>query len=397
MVDKTKNPVAKYARKFNKAVVMTDRKKAAKKGDRKHKGQYEEASVDESLTTAQKEKQLASLRLKQANQRVQMTKKHQREKEILANESIEEASAPSTIRFKGKKYYSTGKQGKDMKTGAPSFEYSSDMDGDDERVFYNTKTRKITRESVANESTAAYAKAQSNIRRKNKAASMTSSDKNKMGKLSALMKKQKREEVEEGYLGAQGEKGRDHSNAGTFSKSDAYSHAKKHNGVVHKDPSGKYLVKHGRGKHVSEEVEQVDEATSKKLLDKMKELGGGQLPRSSVELRKLKAKAQDELRGAAAAKKAAPVQKTTSKTSKGKTQTGSADPADRNLIMQLRKAQDALSPNTFDIIVSPTGRTVNLPKKQIDALLKKHDSLGKPVDKRKFKIMLTKALRAKAK
>ena len=335
MVDKTKNPVAKYARKFNKAVVMTDRKKAAKKGDRKHKGQYEEASVDESLSNAQKEKQLASLKLKQANQRVQMTKKHQREKEIVANESIEEASAPSTIRFKGKKYYSTGKQGKDIKTGAPSFEYSSDMDGNDERVFYNTKTRKVTRESVANESTAAYAKTQSNIRRKNKNAAITSSDKAKLGKLSALMKK--------------------------------------------------------------EEVEQVDEATSKKLLDKMKELGGGQLPRSSVELRKLKAKAQDELRGARAAKKAAPVQKTTSKTSKGKTQTGSADPADRNLIMQLRKAQDALSPNTFDIIVSPTGRTINLPKKQIDSLLKKHDSLGKPVDKRKFKIMLTKALRAKAK
>ena len=160
----------------------------------------------------------------------------------MKEETISEAIAPSTIRVKGKKYYSTGKKGKDMKTGAPSFEYSSDMDGDDHRVWYNAKTKK-----VANESTAAYAKTQSNIRRKNKAANMTSSDKNKMGKLSALMKK--------------------------------------------------------------EEVEQVDEATSKKLLDKMKELGGGQLPRSSVELRKLKAKAQDELRGARAAKKAAPVRR----------------------------------------------------------------------------------------
>ena len=289
MVDKTKNPVAKYARKFNKAVVMTDRKKAAKKGDRKHKGQYEEASVDESLTTAQKERQLASLRLKQANQRVQMTKKHQREKEIVANESIEEAKAPSTIRFKGKKYYSTGKQGKDIKTGAPSFEYSSDMDGNDERVFYNTKTRKITRESV----------------------------------------------------------------------------------------------------------EQVDEA-SQVLIKKMQQLAGGpdKMPRGA-EFRALKHRAQDELKKDTAAKKAAPAQKTTSKTSKGKTQTGSADPADRNLIMQLRKAQDV--DGKMDIQVSPTGKTIRLPKKQIDALLKKHDSLGKPVDKRKFKIMLTKALRAKAK
>jgi len=56
----------------------------------------------------------------------------------------------------------------------------------------------------------------------------------------------------EGYIGAKGEKGRDYHNAGTFDKDTAYSHAKKHNGVVHKDPSGKYLVKHGRGKHVSE-------------------------------------------------------------------------------------------------------------------------------------------------
>ena len=62
----------------------------------------------------------------------------------------------------------------------------------------------------------------------------------------------KKESVEEGYIGAKGEKGRDYHNAGTFDKDTAYSHAKKHNGVVHKDPSGKYLVKHGRGKHVSE-------------------------------------------------------------------------------------------------------------------------------------------------
>ena len=39
---KTNNPVAKYARDFNKEVVMKDRKKAEKKGDRKHKGKYQE-------------------------------------------------------------------------------------------------------------------------------------------------------------------------------------------------------------------------------------------------------------------------------------------------------------------------------------------------------------------
>lgn len=34
---KDRNWVAKHSRKFNKAVTMRDRKKAAKKGDRKHK------------------------------------------------------------------------------------------------------------------------------------------------------------------------------------------------------------------------------------------------------------------------------------------------------------------------------------------------------------------------
>ena len=34
------NPVAKYCRRFNKAVVMVDRKKAAKRGSRKHKSSW---------------------------------------------------------------------------------------------------------------------------------------------------------------------------------------------------------------------------------------------------------------------------------------------------------------------------------------------------------------------
>ena len=83
----------------------------------------------------------------------------------------------------------------------------------------------------------------------------------------------------------------------------------------------------------------ISEATSAKLLAKMKELGGGKLPRNSIELRALKMKAQDALRKDRAAKKAAPA-KPVSKTSTGKTRTGSADPADRNIFMQLRKAQD---------------------------------------------------------
>ena len=148
-------------------------------------------------------------------------------------------------------------------------------------------------------------------------------------------------------------------------------------------------------KLVRGESYELDEATSQKLLNKMKELSGGELPRNSVELRKLKAKAQDELRKATAAKKEAPKEKTTTKTAKGKTHTGSADPADKNIIMQLRKAQDL--GGKMDIRVSPAGRTVKLPKAQIDKLLKKHDSLGKPREKRVFTTNLIRALRKSGK
>ena len=71
------------------------------------------------------------------------------------------------------------------------------------------------------------------------------------------------DDMEEGYIGAKGEKGRDFKNSGKFDKDTAYAHAKKHNGVVHADGSGKYLVKHGKGKHVSEATVEVCESCGK--------------------------------------------------------------------------------------------------------------------------------------
>lgn len=139
----------------------------------------------------------------------------------------------------------------------------------------------------------------------------------------------------------------------------------------------------------------IHEATSKKLADKMKELRGGKTGYMPPEERKaLKAKAQAELKKEREAKKAAPP-KPVSKTSKGKVRTGSADPADRNIFMQLRKAQDRGGNQA--VTVTPTGKKVTLNPKQIDMILKRHDSMQKPVDKRRFKIMLIKSLRAKAK
>ena len=139
----------------------------------------------------------------------------------------------------------------------------------------------------------------------------------------------------------------------------------------------------------------VNEALSDVVVKKMQDMVGGpkNMPRGP-EFRALKAKAQAAVAAEKKAKKAAPKAKTTTKTAKGKTHKGSSDPTDRNIIMSLRIAQDSMNhgDKTNDIRVSPT-RTVKLSKGKIDALLKKHDALQKPVDKRKFTVLMTKALR----
>jgi len=139
----------------------------------------------------------------------------------------------------------------------------------------------------------------------------------------------------------------------------------------------------------------VNEALSDVVVKKMQDMVGGpkNIPRGP-EFRALKAKAQAAVAAEKKAKKAAPKAKTTTKTAKGKTHKGSADASDRNIIMQLRIAQDSMNhgDKTGDVLVSPT-RTVALSKGKIDALLKKHDAIQKPVDKRKFVVLMTKALR----
>ena len=81
-------------------------------------------------------------------------------------------------------------------------------------------------------------------------------------------------------------------------------------------------------------------------------------------------------------KKAAPKKQSTTKTSTGKKHMGSMEAGDRNIVMQLRKAQDLKG--NHDIIVSPKGRTVRLPKTMIDKLLKRFDSLQQLQDKKRL-------------
>ncbi len=306
MVDKTKKPrinnlVAKHARKYNKSNVMTDRKKAEKRGYKKHSKdeRTQEGVAVESLDNAKSEKDSAQIKLRHANQKVRLAKRQEREKQMKEEFTPHDMYHPET----GEK--------KHAKTKATHLVLKA-------RGWTHTPKEEID---------------------------------------SAAKKPEK------------------------YTKTD---------GTV-----GMRMVP-AHKKIVDESVEQVDEAISAVVVKKMQDMVGGpdKMPRGA-EFRKLKAKAQAAVKAERAGKKAAPKAQTTTKTAKGKVHKGSADAADRNLIMQLRKAQDI--DGKMDIQVSPAGRTIRLSKKQIDTFLAKHDSLAKPVDKRKFKILLTKALRSKAK
>ena len=143
-------------------------------------------------------------------------------------------------------------------------------------------------------------------------------------------------------------------------------------------------------------IHEASQKLTNKKAELRKKMFGNANYLSPAQRKELDKAAKAALQKDRAAKKAAPAPaKPVTKTSKGKVRTGSEEIADRNIFMQLRKAQD-LGGNQA-ITVSPTGRKVTLNPGQIDMILKRHDSIQKPVDKRKFKIMLIKSLRAKAK
>ena len=138
--------------------------------------------------------------------------------------------------------------------GVPHGSYSMKQIKDEHNERKQTKTYQAARPSMNEEEieeASAAEKLKANL--KKKGVDLDQRAKDRKAEHEKLKAQYGQEEVEEGYIGAQGEKGRDYHNAGTFSKPEAYSHAKKNKGVVHKDASGKYLVKHGRGANVSEE------------------------------------------------------------------------------------------------------------------------------------------------
>ena len=138
--------------------------------------------------------------------------------------------------------------------GVPHGSYSTKQIKDEHNERKQTKTYQAARPSMNEEEIeegSAADKLKANL--KKKGVDLDQRAKDRKAEHEKLKAQYGQEEVEEGYIGAKGEKGRDYHNAGTFDQSTAASHAKKNNGVVHKDASGKYLVKHGRGANVSEE------------------------------------------------------------------------------------------------------------------------------------------------
>jgi hypothetical protein len=121
-------------------------------------------------------------------------------------------------------------------------------------------------------------------------------------------------------------------------------------------------------------------------------------PMDQVKLRNLKRRVKQGDK--TAAKQLAAFQKSKEKDIKvSKSTAAKAAPAntkgDTHIVMQLRKAQDV--GGNMDLKVSPTGKKVRLSKGQIDSLLKKHDGMSKPRDKRMFRVQLTRKLRGMAK
>lgn len=121
-------------------------------------------------------------------------------------------------------------------------------------------------------------------------------------------------------------------------------------------------------------------------------------PMDQVKLRNLKRRVKQGDK--TAAKQLAAFQKSKEKDIKvSKSTAAKAAPAstkgDTHIVMQLRKAQDV--GGNMDLKVSPTGKKVRLSKGQIDSLLKRHDGMTKPRDKRMFRVQLTRKLRGMAK
>ena len=429
MKKKEGNPVAKYMRKYNKATVQTDRKKDAKRGYAKHKGQYDEAKVECPKCDGAGCKHCDDKGYHTENVRASMASRAAANKMYGRQHPEQDKPKVGVTKKATPGLDSKGRMVKDKNTAATRTKAGSLAKAIAKK--YGTKNEEVETNSAAKK--AIFVTNPTTGKRETKMEPTHRKKLDKMHKdhddmheglalpgypeqeklkiVDPFKKVSVKEEIEEvdEFLRV---KTNPAFSARTTSSGDRKSNNKQ------KTSSQSISTTSGNGYKVSRNIKtgqttksrtnvggrtsqkestiKISEATSQKLLNKMKELSPKGLPRTSVELRKLKAKAQEELRGARAAKRNAPKPKVTSKTAKGNIRTGNKGSDERNIIMQLRKAQDL--DGKFDISVSPKqGRTVRIGKNQIDALLRNYNKLQKPDQKRAFVIQVTRALRQKSK
>ena len=469
---KTNNPVAKYARDFNKAVVMKDRKKAEKKGDRKHKGKYQEdtdvvedkkglwdrihakrkrgekpakpgdkdypktldvgesveqfdeGKIDKSSPMYKEYQELKKMPIKQLRNKVALVNRGDDVKGYDKEGAVSEILRAKYGKKKVDKVFGFSEGKNTPNDGNPCWDTHK-------KVGTKMKGGKRVNDCVPkNESTAAYGKSQSSIRDKKKNAGISSSDKNKLGKLSALMSKEKESEMSKRMKRGQRNDPLNKIRAKRNEEVEQVDEAKSPSTVKHKGktyyPTGKTgkdsktgapsfeyssdqdgddvrVWYNSKTKKVAMESVQVDEemsAVEKRKHMNLKKRAKQGNSQAKIRLKKFEDKFKDDLEGD---KRSA---KQSTKAIKGK---GAADPHsgqaftgkgsgagdDDNLVSQLRKAQDV--DGNLDIRLPAGNKTARLPKAIIDKLLAGYDRLQKPEDKKKFKVLLTKELRKKAK
>jgi hypothetical protein len=396
---KTNNLVAKHARKYNKAAVHKDRKKAMKKGDRKHKGSYE--SVEEVLKVSdgasawikdfqssdapqfkgksmdkRKEMAIAAyLDAKKGSKEESMNEKkglwdriHAKRKRgekpakpgdkgypktLDVGEAMQIKSHDVEVKHKGMTYTATGKKGKIK--GQDASEYRNKSGGQDRRVWRNHKTGEITAEGLKQA-------------RKNVGA----------------------DSCWDGYK-AKGTKMKGGKEVPDCKKESAQSRldrmAAKHGlGKPNKaadDYLSKMMKKYG-AKDMADLKKKMGMKESVDVTKKLHEL-------TKREMEMLAKRKQKNLvkRG-----KAKPEPKKPRQAGAGRVSNVGAgkSEADDNLIMQLRKAKDLKGKSKIKF----RGGETELPLNLINKLLATHDKLSKPQDKKKLETMITHELRKRS-
>ncbi len=412
MNEKTNNPVAKHARKYNKAAVHKDRKKAMKKGDRKHKGRYEEiGNVDEVFTTT-----AISNFFKKSGDK----KKYDKVVSAIKKGNYTVAKASQMFDLDGHILQSM------------VAEWSCNTTEKTRRVKGGDKRKGYMKEKQVEEKKGLWDRIHAKRKRGEKPAKPGDKDYPKTLDVGEGLKQARKnvgsDSCWDGYK-AKGTKMKNGKEVPDCKKESAQDRldrmAKKHGlGKPNKaadDYLAKMMKKYGakdmadlkkkmgmkEGKKDRKVIPAPKSDMSKRMArgkrnDPMNKIRAKSYPKESVN-EDLQELTQRELDMMAKRKKsnlvkrgkAKPEPKKPQQKDKSAGRTTAKQSGDDHLVMQLRKAQDVKG--NMDIKVTPTGKTVKLPIKMIDKLLATHDKLQKPDEKRKFRVLVTKELRKRAK